>query len=124
MRPYRFALAILAITICLVACESPLERQVTIPDEGQMGTARELLLDSNAIFTDSAAIPVEQMHVVGIRTTSGDVCIWVMPSGGKGMNLPLKEYQHLTYVKLAVPPTVRRKYEEAIEVLKERLERK
>ena len=124
MRPYRFALAILSITICLVACESPLARQVTFPDEGQMDTARELLLDSNAIFTDSAAIPVEEMHVVGIRTTSGDVCIWVMQSGGKGMNLPLKEYQHLTYVKLFFPATVRRKYEEAIEVLKERLERK
>lgn len=124
MRTRQFAPALLAMTIGIVACESALVKQLTVPDEVQMGTARELLLDSNAVFMDSAAISIGDMHGVGIRTTNGDVCIWVMSLGGKGMSLPLKEYQHLTRVKLVVPEPLAKEHNEAIEVLKERLERK
>ena len=108
------ALTILSLSL-FVSCGSEPEARLTYttPDRAQCESAHELLLDSAAVFTDSIALFHDGMYLVGIRTASGEKCIWLMGSepGAKGMNLPFPEFRHLTYVKLSVPPKWQHQFE-------------
>ncbi len=100
------ALALLTLTACGAEPVAPLK--FTTPSINQSIAAHEMLLDSAAVFTDSLALLHEGSYLIGVKTATGDRCVWLMDPDPRnpGMCLQFPEFRRLTYGKLIPPDKV------------------